>query len=114
MIGSIDFFKANSRNTRKMCEICSDFAHCSGASIVIFCISNSRLEICLTYDIKQIFHAFLFNIRNYYTRGNQYSTTGWGVEYYISRVNNFDIKQKKTWNIYYMPPTPNKLWEDKG
>ena len=34
----------------------------------------------------------------------------------LPRVNNFDIKQKKgmEYSFYYMPPTPNKIWEDKG
>ena len=34
----------------------------------------------------------------------------------LPRVNNFDIKQKKglEYLFYYMPPTPNKIWQDKG
>ena len=34
----------------------------------------------------------------------------------LLRVNNFDIKQKKSMEylVYYMPPMPNKTWEDKG
>ena len=32
----------------------------------------------------------------------------------LPRVNNFDIKQKNTWNIYFMSPTPNKIWDDNG
>ena len=48
---------------------------------------------------KQIFHAFLFNIRNY-----------------LPRVNNFDINQKKAWDFFffYMPPTPKKFGNIKA
>ena len=32
----------------------------------------------------------------------------------LPRVNNFDIKhKKKEYLFYYMPPTPNKIWEYK-
>ena len=39
---------------------------------------------------KQIFHVFLFNIRNYSFEV---------INIVIPRVNNFDIKQKKAYNI---------------
>ena len=34
----------------------------------------------------------------------------------LPKVNNFDIKQKKSMEylFYYMPPTPNKIWQYKG
>ena len=33
----------------------------------------------------------------------------------LPRVNNFDIKQKgMEYLFYYMPITPNKIWEDEG
>ena len=34
----------------------------------------------------------------------------------LSKVNNFDVKQKKgmEYLFYCMPPTSNKIWEDKG
>ena len=37
-----------------------------------------------------------------------------GLNIILPRVNNFDIKQKNTWNIYFMSPTPNKIWDDNG
>ena len=42
---------------------------------------------------KQIFHAFLFNIRNYSPEV---------INIILPRVNNFDIKQKKAWNICFI------------
>ena len=47
----------------------------------------------------------MFNIRNYSFEV---------INIVIPRVNNFDIKQKKAYNIYYMPTTPIKIWEDKS
>ena len=46
------------------------------------------IERLLSDNIKQIFHMFLFNTRNY------------SPELNIPRVNNFGIKQKKVWNIF--------------
>ena len=42
---------------------------------------------------KQIFHVFLFNIRNYSFEV---------INIVIPRVDNFDIKQKKAYNIYFI------------
>ena len=55
----------------------------------------------LSSNIKQIFHAFLFNIRDYSPEV---------INFILPRVNNFDIKQKKgmEYLFYYMSPTPNK------
>ena len=44
-------------------------------------------------DIKQIFYAFLFNVRNYSPEV---------MNIIFLRVNNFDIKQKKAWNICFI------------
>ena len=41
--------------------------------------------------VEQIFHVFLFNIRNYFTRGN----LNIELNFILPRVNNFDIKQKR-------------------
>ena len=43
---------------------------------------------------KQIFHAFSFNIRNYSPEAV--------LSIILPRVNNFDIKQKKTWDICFI------------
>ena len=51
------------------------------------------LTILITQDIKQIFHAFFFSIRNYspdVSKG--------------PRVINFNIKQKMAWNMFYYIP----------
>ena len=32
----------------------------------------------------------------------------------LPRVNNFDIKKGIKYLFYYMPLTPNKIWEDEG
>ena len=64
-----------------------------------------RMHTRLLLDNRQIFHAFLFNIRNYSPEVIK-----------LSRVNNFDIKQKSMeYLFYYMPPTliltkHSKLW----
>ena len=47
------------------------------------------IERLLSDNIKQIFHMFLFNTRNYSPELN----------IILPRVNNFGIKQKKLWNI---------------
>ena len=55
---------------------------------------------------KQIFHAFLFNIRNYSPEV---------INIILPRVNNFDITQKRhEIFVFYMLPTSNKIREDKG
>ena len=44
---------------------------------------------------KQIFHAFLFNIRNYSTEVIDIQRREAELNIISPRVNNFDIKQKK-------------------
>ena len=51
---------------------------------------------------KQIFHAFLFNIRNYSHEVINIQRREADLNIILPRVNNFDIKQKKTWNIYFI------------
>ena len=47
------------------------------------------------FNNKQVFHAFLFNIRNYSPEVINIQRR----KAELQRVNNFDIKQKKAWNI---------------
>ena len=63
---------------------------------------------------KQIFHAFLFNIRNYSPEVINIQRRKTELNITLPTVNNFDIKQKKgmEYLFYYMPPTPNNIWED--
>ena len=65
---------------------------------------------------KQIFHAFLFNIRNYSPKVINIQRHEEELNIILSRVNNFDIKQKKgmEYLFYYMALTPNNISEDKG
>ena len=63
---------------------------------------------------KQIFHAFLFNIRNYSPDVINIQRREVVLNIILARVNNFKIKQKSMeYLFYYMPPTPSKIWKDK-
>ena len=64
--------------------------------------------------IKQILLAF-FNIRNYSSEVINVQRHEAELSIILTRMNNFDIKQKKgmEYLFYYMLPTPNKIWEDK-
>ena len=53
-------------------------------------------------DNKQIFHAFLFDIRNYSPEVINIQRREEELSIISPRVNNFDIKQKKTWNICFI------------
>ena len=52
------------------------------------------LELSNTYN-KQIFHAFLFNIRNYSPEVINIQRREAELNIILPRVNNFDIKQKR-------------------
>ena len=70
-----------------------------------------------TFDIKQIFHAFLLNVRIHSPEVINIQRRETELKIILPRVNNFDIKQKKgmEYLFHYMPLTPNKMiWEDKG
>ena len=64
--------------------------------------------------IKQTLLAF-FNIRNYSPEVINVQRHEAELSIILTRMNNFDIKQKKgmEYLFYYMLPTPNKIWEDK-
>ena len=51
---------------------------------------------------KQIFHAFWFNIRNYSPEVINIQRREAELNIILPRVNNFDIKQKKIWNICFI------------
>ena len=51
---------------------------------------------------KQIFHAFLLNIRNYSPEVINIPRGEVELNITLPRVNNFDTKQKKTWNICFI------------
>ena len=50
---------------------------------------------------KQIFHAFLFNIRNYSPEVSITQRLEAKLNIILPRVNNFNIKQKSAWNICF-------------
>ena len=61
---------------------------------------------------KQIFHAFLFNIRNYSPEVSDIQRREAELNIILQRVNNFDIKQKSAWNICFIiyPQHQTKSW----
>ena len=61
-------------------------------------------------------HAFLFNIRNYSPEVINIQRREAELNIILPRVHNFDIKQKRhgIFMFYFMPPTPNKIWGNKG
>ena len=54
------------------------------------------------YHNKQIFHALLFNMNNYSPEVINIQRRKAELNIILSRVNNFDIKQKKAWNICFI------------
>ena len=55
----------------------------------------------VTYN-KQIFHAFLFNIRNYSSEIINIQRLEVELNIILPKVNNYDIKQEKAWNICFI------------
>ena len=49
-----------------------------------------------------MFHAFLFNIRNYSSEVINIQRDEAGLNIILPRVNNFGIEQKKAWNICFV------------
>ena len=60
---------------------------------------------------NQIFHAVLFNIRNYSPEVINIQQRKLELNITLPRVNNFNIKQKKgmEYLFYYMLPTPKRI-----
>ena len=54
-------------------------------------------DVC--WNIRQIFHAFLFSIRNYSPEVSNIQRCEAELNIILPRVNSFDIKQKKAWSI---------------
>ena len=52
--------------------------------------------------IKQIFHRFLFNVRNYSPEVINIQRREAQLNIVLPRVNNFDITQKQAWNICFV------------
>ena len=61
---------------------------------------------------KQVFDAFLFNIRNYSPEVSNIQRCEAELNMTLLRVNNFDIKQKSAWNICFIiyPQHQTKSW----
>ena len=68
-------------------------------------------QICYN---KQIFHAFLFNIRNYSPEVINIQRHKAELNIILPTVITSILNKKgMEYLFYYMPPTPNKIWEDK-
>ena len=61
---------------------------------------------------KQVFDAFLFNIRNYSPEVSNIQRCEAELNMTLRRVNNFDIKQNSAWNICFIiyPQHQTKSW----
>ena len=65
-----------------------------------------------SYD-KRIFHAFVFNVRNYSPEVRNIRRREVEFNITLPKVNNFNIKQKMACNIcfiIYIPQAPSKKW----
>ena len=56
---------------------------------------KSKINKQMTANSKQIFHAFLFNIRNYSPEVINIQRREAELNIILSRVSNFNIKQKR-------------------
>ena len=63
--------------------------------IIIIIISSIVITFISAINIKQKFHAFLFNIRNYSPEVINIQRREAELNIILPRVNNFDIKQKR-------------------
>ena len=64
---------------------------------------------------KRIFHAFLFNTRNYSPEVINIQRRETELNIILLRMNNLTLNKKwMKYLFYYMPQTPNKIWEVKG
>ena len=51
---------------------------------------------------KQIFHVFLFNIKNFSPEVTNIQRRDAELNIILPKVNDFDIELKKTWNICFI------------
>ena len=65
--------------------------------------------ICLLYSFRYIFHAFLFNIRNYLPELKNIQRCKAVLNITIPRVNNLSIKPKIAWNICFILYPKHKI-----
>ena len=66
-------------------------------------IKSATFKIILKIqNNKQIFDAFLFNIRNYSPEVTNIQRHEAELNIILFMVNNFDIKQKSAWNICFI------------
>ena len=64
---------------------------------------KTKYNDTVVYSVKkQIFHAFLFNIRNYLPKVINIERREEELNIILPRVNSFDIKQKKARNICFI------------
>ena len=68
-------------------------------------ISSSHVitnEMTTLINKKQILHAYLFNIKNHSPEVIDIQRHEASLSIILLRVNNFDIKQEKAWNICFI------------
>ena len=63
--------------------------------VLFFSVGGNAVCLLFIIDIKQIFHAVLFNIRNYSPEEINIQRREAELNITLPRVNNFDIKQKR-------------------
>ena len=67
-------------------------------------LTNHITDIWHFNNNKQIFHAFLFNIRNYSPKVKNIKRRQAELNIMLKRMNNFDIKQNTSQNICFIIP----------
>ena len=63
--------------------------------VLFFSVGGNAGCLIFIIDIKQIFHAVLFNIRNYSPEEINIQRREAELNITLPRVNNFDFKQKR-------------------
>ena len=73
---------------------------------------DTKVFTGLYYRAWTMFHAFLFNIRNYSPEVSTVQRREEELNIILRGVKNFDIKQKSAWNIRFIiyPHHQTKSW----
>ena len=63
---------------------------------------SANFSVGIEARYKQIFHAVLFNIRDYSPEVINIQRREAELNIILPKINNFDIKQRKAWNICFI------------